>query len=101
MYKCTLMSQYENLKKHMDEMDNKIRQLTLDIDKKKAKIIQLELENEKIKNELTIENQLYNEFTKNKNYLIEVKTETETNFIQIDNASTTLLEILKSKIDKI
>jgi len=95
------MSQYENLKKHMDEMDNKIKQLTLDITKKKEKILQLESDHEKITCELTTENNLYNEWVENKKYLTEVKIETETNFKQIDSASTTLLEILRSKIDKI
>ena len=95
------MSQYENLKKHMVDMDTKIQQLSNDIDTKKNNILRLESEYEKIKCELNTENELYNEWVENKKYLMEVKIETETNFKQIDSASTTLLEILRSKIDKI
>lgn len=82
-------------------MDTKIQQLSNDIDTKKNNILRLESEYEKIKCELNTENELYNEWVENKKYLMEVKIETETNFKQIDSASTTLLEILRSKIDKI
>ena len=34
-------------------------------------------------------------------YLIEVKNETESNYKQINDAAATLLEILKSKTDRI
>jgi len=91
----------ELLKKQMDEMDNKITKLSSDLNKKEVIITALEKEFEKISNQLLTEKQTFTSMEENKKYLIEVKRDTESNYLQIENAATTLLEILKSKTDKI
>jgi chromosome segregation ATPase len=91
----------ELLKKQMTEMDQKINKLTTDIEKKELVIKSLESEYENIMERLLTERNLITTWKENKNYLVDVKKETETNFIQIDNAASTLLEILKSKTDKV
>jgi len=91
----------ELLKKQMDEMDNKINKLGSDLNKKSIIISSLEKEFEKISNQLLTEKQTFTSMEENKKYLAEVKRDTESNYLQIENAATTLLEILKSKTDKI
>ena len=91
----------ELLKKQMDEMDKKLIQITSDLDKKKKLIEELEGNYEKIKRELDSERLLFISLEDNKTYLNEVKTETELNYKQINDAASTLLDILKSKTDKI
>ena len=91
----------ESLKKQMVEMDQKINKLTTDIDKKEIIIYDLEIKFQQLNEQLNSEKQLIESWKVNKSYLIDVKTETESNFAQIDNAASTLLEILKSKTDKI
>ena len=91
----------ELLKKQMDEMDKKLIQITSDLDKKKKLIEELEGTYEKIKKELEGERVLFTSLEDNKKYLNEVKTETELNYKQINDAASTLLDILKSKTDKI
>ena len=65
-------STLELLKNQMDEMDTKIS-----------------------------EKKTFQSLEENKQYLIEVKNETESNYKQINDAASTLLQILKSKTDKI
>ena len=91
----------ELLKKQMDEMDAKIKKIALDIDKKTKLITQEKQNYEKISTQLTSEKKIFISLEENKKYLVEVKTETESNFKQINDAASTLLEILKSKTDKI
>lgn len=91
----------ELLKKQMEEMDTKILKLTADIDKKSKLIGELQSSYEKINQQLQSEKSLFNSLEENKKYLIEVKNETESNYKQINDAAATLLEILKSKTDKI
>lgn len=91
----------ETLKKQMDEMDAKIKKIESDIDKKTKLINELEQNYEKISIQLNSEKKLFISLEENKNYLIEIKSETESNFKQINDAATTLLEILKSKTDKL
>jgi hypothetical protein len=91
----------ELLKKQMDEMDNKITKLGSELNKKSVSISSLEKEFEKINNQLITEKQTFSSMEENKKYLVEVKRDTESNYLQIENAATTLLEILKSKTDKI
>jgi chromosome segregation ATPase len=91
----------ELLKKQMEEMDTKISKLTTDIDKKSKLIGELQSSYEKINQQLQSEKSLFNSLEENKKYLIEVKNETESNYKQINDAAATLLEILKSKTDKI
>ena len=91
----------ELLKKQMIEMDQKINKLTNDIEKKELIIKDLEKQFEEISERLTIERKVVETWKENKNYLADVKKETESNFLQIDNAASTLLEILKSKTDRV
>jgi chromosome segregation ATPase len=91
----------ESLKKQMDEMDTKITIITNDLEKKIKLIQELELSYQKISEQLQNEKAAYASLDENKKYLIEVKKETESNYKQINDAATTLLEILKSKTDKI
>ena len=91
----------ELLKKQMTEMDQKINKLITDIEKKEIVIKDLEKQFEQINERLTTERSLLERWKENKIYLTDVKNETETNYIQIDNAASTLLEILKSKTDTI
>lgn len=82
-------------------MDTKISKLTTDIDKKSKLIGELQSSYEKINQQLQLEKSLFDSLEENKKYLIEVKNETELNYKQINDAAATLLEILKSKTDKI
>ena len=82
-------------------MDTKISKLTTDIDKKSKLIGELQSSYEKINQQLQLEKSLFDSLEENKKYLIEVKNETESNYKQINDAAATLLEILKSKTDKI
>ncbi len=91
----------ELLKKQMDEMDNKIFKLASDLTKKGAIITSLELEFEKLDIKLREERQSFKAMNENKEYLTDVKRDTETNYLQIEQAASTLLDILKSKTDKI
>ena len=91
----------ELLKKQMDEMDEKIKKTELEIDKKTKLINELEQNYNKINSQLQIEKKIFTTLEENKNYLIDVKKETELNYKQINDAASTLLEILKSKTDNI
>ena len=91
----------ELLKKQMEDMDTKILKLTTEIDKKSKLIGELQSAYEKINLQLETEKSSFNALENNKKYLIEVKNETESNYKQINDAAATLLEILKSKTDKI
>lgn len=95
------MTCLELLKKQMEEMDTKIIKLSNEIDKKTKIIEDLELSYEKISAQLLSEKSVFASLEENKKYLIEVKQETESNYKQINDAASTLLEILKSKTDKI
>jgi chromosome segregation ATPase len=91
----------ELLKKQMEDMDAKITQISYDIDKKTKLINELEDSYQKIGSQLLNEKTDFSSLEANKKYLIEVKQETESNYKQINDAASTLLEILKSKTDKI
>ena len=95
------LSTLELLKKQMDEMDKKITTLLNDLEKKSKIIEELEISSEKINKQLESERKIFFSLEENKQYLIEVKNETESNYKQINDAASTLLEILKSKTDKI
>jgi len=89
------------LKTQIDDMANKIKKLISDLEKKTIIITNLENEYEKINEQLQNERKSFELLNENKNYLIEVQRDTETNYKQIESAAITLLEILKSKTDKI
>ena len=91
----------ELLKKQMEEMDTKISKITNTLEKKTILIKDLEVSYENIGEQLKNEKTEFISLQDNKNYLIDVKNETESNYKQINDAASTLLEILKSKTDKI
>ena len=91
----------ELLKNQMEEMDTKIMKISTEINKKTKLIEDLEISYQKISEELLNEKKIFTSLEENKKYLIEVKNETESNYKQINDAASTLLEILKSKTDKI
>ena len=91
----------ELLKKQMEDMDSKITKISYEIDKKTKLIDELEISFQKISSQLLNEKTENASLEQNKKYLIEVKQETESNYKQINDAASTLLEILKSKTDKI
>jgi chromosome segregation ATPase len=91
----------ELLKKQMEEMDTKILKITNDLEKKTKLIKDLEVSYENIGEQLKNEKNIFTSLHENKTYLIDVKNETESNYKQINDAASTLLEILKSKTDKI
>jgi chromosome segregation ATPase len=91
----------ELLKNQMEEMDTKITKISNEIEKKIKLIEDLEVSYAKISAQLLSEKTIFTSLEENKNYLIEVKKETESNYKQINDAASTLLEILKSKTDKI
>ena len=91
----------EMLKKQMSEMDLKITKLISELDKKTKLIEELESSYDKINKQLENEKKTFTSLEENKKYLIEVKNETESNYKQINDAASTLLEILKSKTDKV
>jgi chromosome segregation ATPase len=91
----------ELLKKQMDEMETKITKITSEIEKKTKLIGDLEESFQKINLQLENEKKTFTSLQENKQYLIEVKNETESNYKQINDAASTLLQILKSKTDKI
>ena len=95
------LSTLELLKKQMDEMDKKITTLLNDLEKKSKIIEELEISSDKINKQLESERKTFHSLEENKQYLIEVKNETESNYKQINDAASTLLQILKSKTDKI
>jgi chromosome segregation ATPase len=95
------ISTLELLKKQMDEMDKKITILLDDLEKKSKLIEELEISSDKINKQLESERKIFNSLEENKHYLIEVKNETKSNYEQINDAASTLLQILKSKTDKI
>lgn len=95
------MTCLELLKYQMEEMDVKITKLSSEINSKNKLIQDLELSYEKIGAQLQNEKTQFNSLEENKKYLTEVKQETESNYKQINDAASTLLEILKSKTDKI
>ena len=88
------------LKKQMTEMDTKITKVLSEIDKKTKLIEELELSYLKISKQLENEKKTFISLEENKQYLIEIKNETESNYNQINDAASTLLEILKSKTDR-
>ena len=95
------LSTLELLKKQMDEMDKKITTLLNDLEKKSKIIEELEISSNNINKQLESERKTFHSLEENKHYLIEVKNETESNYKQINDAASTILEILKSKTDKI
>ena len=95
------LSQLDILKEQMDAMENKIKLLKINIDKSNATVSNLEKESQRIEEQLTTAKNNNETLVQNYNYLCDVHKETMNNYNQIEDAATTLLDIIKSKCDNI
>jgi len=95
------MSQLDILKDQMQAMDNKIEQIRHDMTDLEDIVNDLRFKKNEIEKELEIAENRFSGLSNNLNYLTEVHNETMINYNQIENAATTLLDIIKSKCDNI
>jgi hypothetical protein len=106
------MSQLELLKTHIENMNTRIKTIESEINEKKQVILNVQSEKNQlimnyenkmieIENILTSENAVYSKLVENYNYLCEVKQNTSSNYTQLEEAASTLLDILKNKCDGI
>jgi hypothetical protein len=106
------MSQLELLKTHIENMNTRINTIESEINEKKQVILNVQAEKNQlimnyenkmieIDNILTNENAVYSKLVENYNYLCEVKQNTSSNYTQLEEAASTLLDILKNKCDGI
>lgn len=95
------MSQLDLLKTHIENMNKRILTIESEINEKKQIIINYENQKNEIEFHLTNENALYSKLVENHAYLCDVKQNTSSNYTQLEEAATTLLDILKNKCDGI
>jgi chromosome segregation ATPase len=95
------MSQLELLKNHIEHMNTRIKTIETEINEKKQIIINYENQKIEIETVLNHENALYSKLVENHAYLCDVKQNTSSNYTQLEEAATTLLDILKNKCDGI
>jgi hypothetical protein len=91
------MSKLELLKQQIDNMNLRIKNMDTEINTKKGNILNINSQKEQIEILLTNENNLYNQMVQEYEYLSEVQKTTTANYNQLEEAATTLLEILNSK----
>lgn len=95
------MSQLELLKTQIEIMNTRIKTIEQEIDERKQTIINFEHQKNVIEIQLNNENELYSKLVQNYEYLCEVKQNTSSNYLQLEEAATTLLDILRNKCDGI
>jgi len=95
------MSQLELLKTHIELMNTRIKTIEQEINEKKQVIINYGNQKNEIEFQLNNETAIYNKLVQNYEYLCEVKQNTSSNYIQLEEAATTLLDILRNKCDGI
>jgi hypothetical protein len=95
------MSQLELLKTHIENMNKRILTIESEINEKKQVIINYENQKNEIEFHLNNENALYSKLVENHAYLCDVKQNTSSNYTQLEEAATTLLDILRNKCDGI
>jgi len=95
------MSQLDILKEQMEAMEQKIQLLKVNIEKSNVVVTNLEQEQMRISHDLNNATHNRDTLVQNYNYLSEVHKETMNNYNQIEDAATTLLDIIKSKCDNI
>ena len=95
------MSQLDILKEQMEAMEQKILTLKSNIERSKVVVNNLEQDKQRIDNELSNASIKHDTLVQNYNYLTEVHKETMNNYNQIEDAATTLLDIIKSKCDNV
>lgn len=95
------MSQLELLKGQIDTMDKRIKEIKADITVKGTLIETIQTKKAEIDLQLLEEQNNYEILNQNYAYLCEVKTDTTQNYLQIEEAANTLLDILKTKCGSI
>ena len=95
------MSHLDILKDQINAMENKIGQICQEMSDLENVINDFRNKKSEIENKLAISETRYVSLTNNFNYLSEVQKETLNNYKQIEDAATTLLDIIKSKCDNI
>ena len=95
------MSQLELLKTQIEIMNTRIKTIEREIDERKQTIINFEHQKNLIEIQLNNENELYSKLVQNYEYLCDVKQNTSCNYNQLEEAATTLLDILRNKCDGI
>lgn len=95
------MSQLDILKDQMQSMGNKLGQLQRDMEQLQDVVNRLKQTKNEVETQLINAEGQYEKLLTNFNYLSDVQRETTTNYNQIENAATTLLDIIKSKCDSI
>lgn len=95
------MSQLDILKDQMQSMGNKLGQLQRDMEQLEDVVNRLKQTKNDVETQLMNAECQYEKLLSNFNYLSDVQRETTTNYNQIENAATTLLDIIKSKCDSI
>ena len=95
------MSQLELLKTHIENMNARINNIEKEINEKKQVIINYENQKNEIQLHLNNENAIYSKLVQNYEYLCEVKKNTSSNYTKLEEAATTLLDILRNKCDGI
>ena len=93
------MSQLDILKDQMQAMGHKLSQIKREMDQIQVVVNKLRKDKDDIDTQLTNSEIQYDKLSENYNYLSEVQKETTNNYNQIEDAATTLLDILKSKCD--
>jgi hypothetical protein len=95
------MSQLELLKQHIDQMNTRIKNIEVEIETKRTNIEKLNTQKDEIDSILSLEEATYKKLIGTFEYLLDVKTSTTNNFNQLEEAATTLLDILKNKCDDV
>jgi chromosome segregation ATPase len=95
------MSALESLRLQIEHMNKRIIDIEKELSNRKTFIQDLNQQKLKIEETLLIENSEYDTLFQNFEYLKEVRTNTTTNYNQIEDSANTLLDILKNKCDGI
>jgi hypothetical protein len=95
------MSALESLKLQIEHMNKRIIDIEKELSNRKTFIQDLNEQKLKIEETLLTENSAYDTLFQNFEYLKEVRTNTTTNYNQIEESANTLLDILKNKCDGI
>jgi chromosome segregation ATPase len=95
------MSALESLKLQIEHMNKRILDIEKELSNRKTFIQDLNEQKLKIEETLLTENSAYDTLFQNFEYLKEVRTNTTTNYNQIEESANTLLDILKNKCDGI
>jgi chromosome segregation ATPase len=95
------MSALESLKLQIEHMNKRINDIEIELNTRNQRLIDLNLQKIKLEETLLTEQLHYDTLLQNFEYLKEVRTNTTTNYNQIEESANTLLDILKNKCDGI